>query len=50
MKNSHVLACVAGFIMAVSVLPFLILFILLGVCLGFEKDIESFFHPNKENE
>jgi nitrogen fixation/metabolism regulation signal transduction histidine kinase len=41
------LLIVFGFIL-VAVVPFLLVFLFLGVCLGFEKDIEQFFKPDKE--
>ena len=48
MKNIPMpLLIVFGFIL-IAVVPFLLVFLFLGICLGFEKDIENFFKPEKE--
>ena len=48
-KNMPIpLMMVLGFII-LAVMPFLLVVLFFGACFGFEKEIESFFKPDKES-
>ena len=48
MKNIPIPLLIVFTFILIAVLPFLLVFLFLGACLGFEKDIEKFFNPDKE--